>query len=347
MTRPLHAPRKRATVLDVAREAGVSAMTVSRVVNGAPGVAAATRQHVQLVVAQLGFVPSSAARSLRTRRSMWIALAFQGAREELQAEPSYVVELQEGVIQRSMEGGYHVAVEVLAADSRQAAMQLRQLAPDGVLLAPPLSSSTTALQALRATRMPFVRIAPDTDAGAEPSVRMDDRAAARQMTEYLLSLGHRRIGFVCGHPDHVASGQRLAGFQAALRDWRVRLSQRFVVPGDFTFEGGRRAAGSLLDARGAPPTAIFASNDEMAAGCLAVAHERGLRVPADISVTGFDDTQVASMLYPPLTTVRQSIREMGRAATGQLLGLIDGLTPPQSIRIAHQLVERQSATAPS
>jgi LacI family transcriptional regulator len=338
-----------ATIREVAQQAGVSLMTVSRVVNDSPSVSPATRARVREVIAQLGFVPNRAARSLRSRRSLWIALVFQRAVADGPGDVSYVIELQEGVIRRCRENGYHAAVELLDAGSRAAGQQLRelarQLAPDGILLAPPLSSAEPLVGQLRALHVPFVRIAPRRAAANESCVMMDDRAAARQMTEYLLSLGHRRIGFVQGHPGHAASAQRLAGYRAALREWRVPAADERVVPGDFTFEGGRRGAARLLDAAAAP-SAIFASNDESAAGCLAEAHARQLQVPGDLSITGFDDTYVATMLYPPLTTIRQSIREMGYAATGQLLGLIEGAAPVAALRIAHQLVERQSAGPP-
>jgi LacI family transcriptional regulator len=338
------------TVHDVARLANVSPMTVSRVVNGVAGVAAATRARVQEAVTRLGFVPNRAARNLRSRRSYWVVLVFQGSRDAQREDPGYVVELQEGVIQRCLERGYHAAVEVLSADSAAARAQLRelaqQLAPDGMLLAPPLSHAPEALGLLQSLHMPCVRIAPGSAKGTGPCVLIDDRAAARQMTEYLLSLGHRRIAFVEGHPHYVASAQRLAGYRAALGAWNIAPDPALVAPGDFTFEGGQRAASLLLE-KSPPPTAIFAANDELAAGCLAEAHRRGLRVPGDLSITGFDDTYMATMLYPPLTTVRQSIRDMGHAALEQLLALVDGVTPPQTIRIAHRLVERQSAGAPA
>ncbi len=337
------------TVHDVARRAGVSPMTVSRVVNASPDVAEPTRAKVQQVITQLGFIPNRAARSLRSQRSLWIALVFQRMPMELRGDPGYAVELQEGVIQRCRENGYHAAVELLSPVPREAAEQLReltqQLAPDGILLAPPLSSAAPLLAQLRELRVPCVRIAPRHAQPGESCVLVDDRAAAQQMTEYLLSLGHRRIAFVQGHPDHVASGQRLAGYRAALRAWRVAATAELVAPGDFTFDGGRLALAGLLD-RGAAPTAVFASNDESAAGCLAEAHSRGLHVPGDLSVTGFDDTYVATRLYPPLTTIHQSIREMGHAAIGQLLGLIEGATPQPVIRMAHRLVERRSAGPP-
>jgi len=338
-----------ATIHDVAQRAGVSLMTVSRVTNAAAGVAPATRARVQQAIAQLGFVPSGAARSLRSRRSMWIALVFQRARTEIKVDPGYVMELQEGVIRRCMDDGYHVAIELLGADAGEARLQLRalsqQLAPDGVLLAPPLSSATTLHGEIARLNLPCVRIAPRSATGNTPCVLMDDRAAARQMTEYLLSHGHRRIAFVTGPAEHAASAQRLAGYRAALRAWSVAEHPGLVVDGDFTFDGGRQAAGAVLGSGRQAPTAIFASNDEMAAGCLAEAHRRGLRVPADLSVTGFDDTWIANKLYPPLTTIRQPIREMGHAATGQLLALIEGLAPKQTQRFTHQLIERQSAAA--
>ncbi|MEJ0099587.1 MAG: LacI family DNA-binding transcriptional regulator [Pseudomonadota bacterium] len=343
--------RTTVTIRHVAEQSGVSLMTVSRVLNESPNVAEATRVRVQKVIAQLGFVPHRAARSLRARRSWWIALLFQGAARELRGDPSYVVELQAGVIERCVENGYHAAVERLDASTPIAATQLRelvqQLAPDGVVLAPPLSSSEELLALLRALHVPFARVAPRSTDGDEPVVFIDDRAASRQMTEHLLSLGHRRIGFVQGPMQRSYSVRRMAGYRAALRAWKVREEPALIVPGDFTFEGGRMAAAQLLGGGMPPPTAIFASNDESAAGCLADAHQRGLRVPRDLSIAGFDDTYVATMLYPPLTTMSQSIREMGRMATDQVLQLIKGTTPSQAIRIEHRLVERQSTAAPA
>lgn len=347
---PARRKRTSVTIRHVAAQAGVSLMTVSRVVNGSTHVADATRERVQQTIQKLGFVPDRAARSLRSRRSWWVAFAFQRTTATQRGDPSYVVELQNGVIQRCIDGGYHVAIEVLDASNEVAAAQLRelvqQLAPDGMLLAPPLSSNATLLAVLQELHIPFVRIAPRNPVGKQPCVAVDDRGAARHMTQYLLSLGHRRIGFVQGPPQHVASAQRLAGYRAALRAKEVPEEPGLIVAGDFTFEGGRRAAAELLGGTTPAPTAIFASNDELAAGCLADAHARGLRVPLDLSITGFDDTYVATMLYPPLTTVRQSIREIGRAAAGQLLELLEGKSPPQTIRIPHQVVERKSAAAP-
>jgi LacI family transcriptional regulator len=347
---PARRKRSSVTIRHVATQAGVSLMTVSRVVNGASSVAPATRERVQQAIQKLGFVPHRAARSLRSRRSWWVAMAFQRTTSALRGNAGYVTELQDGVIQRCIEGGYHVAIEVLDASNEVAAQQLRelvqQLAPDGMLLAPPLSSNARLLAVLQELHIPFVRIAPRNPTGRQPCVVVDDRGGAHRMTEYLLALGHRRIGFVQGPPQHVASAQRLAGYRDALRTGRVAEVPELIVAGDFTFDGGRRAAAELLDGAIPAPTAIFASNDELAAGCLAEAHARGLRVPQDLSITGFDDTYVATMLYPPLTTVRQSIREIGRTASGQLLELLEGKSPPQAVRIPHEVMQRQSAAAP-
>ncbi len=349
--------KRRPTVEDVARRAGVSLMTVSRVVNGAPKVAPGTRARVQEAIDALGFVPNRAARSLRSRRSHWIAVL--GRTPQASARPdgySYLAELQAGVIGRCRQDSYHVAFDSVMpdGDAIAAARELAQrLAPDGAILIPPLSDDAALLEELRVLGLPVVRIAPsERGSDAAPCVLMDDRAAAMEMTEYLLRLGHRRIGFIQGHPDHAASAQRLAGFRAALKAHRLTPQKGDVAAGLFTAESGEAAARALL-ARGAaspsgPYTALFASNDDMAAGCLAVAHEQGLRVPEDLSVVGFDDTYVAAMLYPPLTTIRQPIYDMGFAAAHQLQRLMrEGRCHRlrAALAPAHRTTDRR-ATAP-
>jgi LacI family transcriptional regulator len=346
--------KRRPTVEDVARRAGVSLMTVSRVVNRAPKVAPGTRARVQAAIDELGFVPNRAARSLRSQRSHWIAVL--GRTPDPAARPdgySYLAELQNGVIGRCRQDGYHVAFDSVApdGDAIAAVRELAQrLAPDGVILIPPLSDDGALLDEIRALGLPAVRIGP-RERGDDPApcVLLDDRTAATEMTEYLLNLGHRRIGFIRGHPDHVSSAQRLAGFRAALKEHRLLPQKGDIVPGLFTAESGGVAARTLL-ARGAasqdPVTAIFASNDEMAAGCLAVAHELGLRVPGDLSIVGFDDTYVAAMLYPPLTTVRQPIYDMGYAAAHQLQRLMREGEATACVQLSHRLVERQTVGPP-
>lgn len=348
--------KRRATVGDVARQAGVSLMTVSRVVNEAPKVAAATRARVRAAIQALSFVPNRSARSLRSRRSHWIAVLGRTPGDATRPDAySYLADLQAGLIARCRQEGYHVAFDSAPAQPEDAAVLARGLAqrvaPDGVVLLPPLSDDLALLDAMRSLGLPLVRIAPrGRDEDASPCVLMDDRAAAQEMTEYLLRLGHRRIGFIRGHPDHVASAQRLAGFRAALKAHGVASLRGDVIAGRFTAESGAIAARALLERAVAAGrtrlTAIFASNDDMAAGCLAAAHERGIRVPEDLSVAGFDDTYVAAMLYPPLTTLRQPIYDMGFAAAHQLLRLLRDGEATACVQLSHRLVERHTVARP-
>jgi LacI family transcriptional regulator len=344
--------KRRPTVMDVARRAGVSAMTVSRVVNDGPRVAAATRARVRETIRVLGFVPNRAARSLRSRRSHWITVLGRSPTAAARVDTfSYLADLQAGVIARCRQQGYHAAFDSLAHDETDAVGAVRELTrrlmPDGMLVLPPLADDAALLAALAELVLPVVRIGPrDRAASPTPCVLMDDHAAAREMTQYLLRLGHRRIGFIQGHPEHASSVQRLAGFRAALRAQGLAAAREDIVPGDYSAESGGRAARLLLARSGARPSAIFASNDDMAAGCLAVAHELRLAVPGDVSVVGFDDTYVARMLCPALTTLRQPIYDMGYSAAHQLLALIGGGEATACVTFSHELIGRDSAASP-
>jgi LacI family transcriptional regulator len=344
---------RRPTVGDVARRAGVSLMTVSRVINAAPKVAASTRERVRAVIEELGFVPNRAARNLRNRRTHWIAVLGREVAAVPQAETfSYLADLQAGLISRCRQDGYHVAFDRLertAAGPEAMARELSQrIAPDGVVLLPPLSDDAALLAALAGLALPVVRIAPSEPGEHDaPCVLMDDGAAAQQMTAYLVGLGHRRIGFILGHPEHVSSAQRHAGFLAAMRAHRMTVRKDDVVAGLYSADSGMRAARQLLGRGRDRCTAIFASNDDMAAGCLAVAHELGIRVPGELTVVGFDDSYVAGMLHPALTTVHQPIYDMGYQAANQLLQLLHTGEAARCVQLAHRIVERQSASPPS
>jgi LacI family transcriptional regulator len=189
-----------------------------------------------------------------------------------------------------------------------------------------------------------VRLAPVDAAGEAGHVSMDDEAAAAEMTDYLISLGHRRIGFIAGPDDHPQARLREAGYRAALARSGLEPEAALMAQGSFHFDSGLRAAEALL-AHSNPPTAIFASNDDMAAAVLAVAYRKGLRIPQDLSVAGFDDTPLASVVVPSLTTIYQPIREMAAQAAGMLFGKAD-TDPPASSVLPHRLVARQSTAAP-
>jgi LacI family transcriptional regulator len=182
------------------------------------------------------------------------------------------------------------------------------------------------------------------------NVRMDDFAAAREMTEYLIDLGHRRIALIKGHPDQIASAERERGFRAAVEEAGLSAEEVTAVQGYFTYRSGLEAAETLLDLP-RPPTAIFASNDDMAAAAVSVAHRRGLHVPRDLTVVGFDDTSLATTVWPELTTIRQPVSGMAAAALDLLLAELrnrrrggEGLA--QEMVLDHEMIVRESSGPP-
>jgi LacI family transcriptional regulator len=193
---------------------------------------------------------------------------------------------------------------------------------DGIVLAPPLCDDPATVADLEESGLPYTRIAPSSGGSHAPDVAMDDRAAARVLVEHLLEHGHRRIAIIRGHPTHAAAAQRFEGYRDALKAAGIEADPALEVEGAFTFESGV-AAGEALLARDPRPTAIFASNDDMAAGVLNVAYRLGVAVPEQLSVAGFDDSNIASVVWPRLTTIHQPIRDMAREATGALLALIE------------------------
>jgi len=330
----------RATIKDVSALAGVSTKTVSRVLNREKYVSEDLRQRVEGAMAQLNFQPSAAARMLAGKRSHQIALVYGSQ------SPHYIHQIQTGIWARCVEEGVRLLAQPSDADSPDLALEVGSLIDqtqvDGVILSAPVTDSEAALDELDRRRMPYVRISPGTDHGRSSSVSMDDVQAADDMTSHLIALGHRRIGFIIGHTNHAASDLRLFGYRRALDRAGLAYEPRYVRQGYFDFASGEAAAEVLLDLPNAP-TAIFASNDDMAAGVLAVAHRRGLDLPEQLSVAGFDDIALAGQIWPPLTTVRQPTREMAYAAAALLF---EGVEGPVHRRIAHELVLRASTAAP-
>jgi LacI family transcriptional regulator len=196
--------------------------------------------------------------------------------------------------------------------------------PDGLVLTPPITDNAALLQRLRERRVPYASVSP-IDRGATLGAFIDEPEAARRMMATLLALGHRRIAHVIGHPDHGASQWRLAGYREALAAAGIARDPELEVQGDFSFGAGVAAARRLFSLpRGRGPTAVFAANDDMAAGVIWAAGEHGLSVPRDVSVCGFDDTPIARQIWPTLTTIHQPSREMGRIAALQLLESLRG-----------------------
>ena len=305
------------TIKDVAARAGVSPKTVSRVMNGEEHVRPAVREAVLKVVAELAYRPNAFARGLSSARSFLVGLFFD--------EPStaYAADVQRGAIARCRELSHHLVVEPVDRSlpdwMAKLDTTLRDLRLAGAVLAPPICDWPDLLDLLEEHAVPVVRIAPGQAPERTPQVRMDDRAAARELTEHLLGLGHRDIAFIRGNPTHSATGARWQGFSDAMRGAGVTVPSRRVMQGDFTFRAGLAAAEALLD-DGDRPTAIFASNDEMALATLVVAMRYRIAVPEQLSVVGFDDAQFARIAWPQLTTVRQPNADMAAAAISMVIG---------------------------
>jgi len=311
------------TIKDVASQSGVSQKTVSRVVNGESGVHEKTRLKVQQAIAELGYRPDLSARSLRNGgRFYGLGLVYDNPNAH------YVIGMQEGVLAACEERGYGLQILPCDANSPRLATKLlvaRQRSRlGGLILTPPMSEQPGLIRALGEQEVPFMRIvsaSSEPDDG-HPCVYVDDRSAAREITAHLIQLGHAQIGFLGGDREHGSNIERYAGYAQALKDYGVPLDERLVVNSHFTFDDGFRGARRLLT--GEPrPTAIFGSNDEIAAGVLAAARSVGLSVPWDLSIAGFEDSPFSRQAWPALTTARQSPHDIARAAALRLMQLIE------------------------
>jgi len=304
-----------ATIQMVADRARVSPKTVSRVINNERGVRDETRERILEAIRQLDYQPNLNARGLAGARSFLIGLFYDKPGD-------YLNEFQTGAVQRCRESDLHLMVQPLDIASKEMArdvsMLVRQLRLEGAILLPPLSDHPVVRAALAEAEVPAVHIAPMREPGDSPSVDTDDRAAARQMTVQLLEHGHRRIGFMLGPPGHRATEQRYLGFADAMHARGLSIDPELVQTGNFEFSDGLECARRILGSR-ARPTAIFASNDDMAAAAACAARQIGLELPGELSVAGFDDAPVASMMWPQLATVRQPVREIARIAADLII----------------------------
>jgi LacI family transcriptional regulator len=348
LRKPSRGSRRGITIHDVARKAGVSPMTVSRVVNGERNVRETTREAVLAAVKDLRYSPNPAARSLAGAQSARIGLLYSNP------SAAYLSEFLLGALDESSRKSAQLMLEKCevssAAGERAAVRRLIEGGVTGVILPPPVCESHVILAELKKADVPTVAVATGRFRADASCVRIDDFKAAYEMTRYLLGLGHRRIGFIKGHPNQTASGQRWLGFETALREADSKVEPPTVEQGFFTYRSGLDAAEKLLAVQ-PRPTAIFASNDDMAAAVISVAHRRGLEVPRDLSVVGFDDTTTATTVWPELTTIRQPIAEMAEAALDLLIRKIKKRRDGESIAsidrlVPHELVVRQSAAAP-
>jgi len=311
----------KATIQDVANTAGVSIKTVSRVINNEANVRDVTLRKVQLAIKKLDYQPNFSARSLAGTRSYRLGLLYDNH------SASYLVNIQNGALRTSRAEGYDLVIQPCdfsdptLVDSILSTVSVKPV--DGLILTPPLSDTKPLLESLDQLGIPFVLIAPADRSNDYRSVFTNDRQVCLEMTQHLVSIGHRRIAFLIGDPDHGAVANRYVGYRDGLKRAGIKFDRKLVVQGYNTFESGVKCAKRLLG-RENPPSAIFASNDDMAAGVMKVAHEMGISIPGELSVAGFDDIPLASQIWPALTTIHQPMDDMAVRATSLLLRQLRG-----------------------
>jgi LacI family transcriptional regulator len=317
--------KRPATIIHVAEKARVSVKTVSRVLNDEPNVTPDLKARVIAAVEKLGYSPSKAARTMAGSRS-YLLVAFNDRRLTLDNWRSergneWIDQMLYGAMLRCERSGYHLMFELVDRESdqleRQITAVLSSLQPDGVILTPPNCENPVVLGALKKRNIPFVRLNTPVR-GQGPRVYMDDRAAARQVTKHLLGLGHTRIGMIAGDYRFSSSIERVEMFLATMEAAGQAVPDARIYKGDFTLEAGVAGATALLDLPDAP-TAILASNDQMALGVVSVAQARGMRIPEDLSLVSFDDSIGVRMSVPALTAVRQPVAKMAEMAADLLI----------------------------
>ena len=333
---------------DVARHAGVSPMTVSRVINGESNVRASTKELVLESITALDYKPNISARALAGKRAYKLALLY--------GNPSafYLSELLVGALEEISRHGHQLLVHKVSETDTEKRIEesLSKLIGeyDGVIVPPPLSDYPSVREFLLDKDLPAIFLSGLNGGGRNRKICIDDFDAAREITNYLIEMGHTRIGFIKGNPNQYSTRERLRGYKAALSAHNLIFDKKIVAPGLFTYDSGLKAARKLL-AGAEIPTAIFASNDDMAAATLAVAASEGLEVPKDLSVAGFDDSPLASAVFPRLTTVKQPLDEMAAEAVNSLIELIGSSKKvnsddPEVLQINYRIVLGGSTGAP-
>lgn len=329
---------KKVTLEMVAAACGVSPSTVSRILNGTAIVSPEKREAVDRAIAELGFIPNPIARGLAGGRTLSVGVVTQAI-----DSPFYGVALR-GIEEELSQAGYSplfVSGHWNAEEERRCIDVLRSRRVDGMILLTGILSDE-ALRNLAKT-MPVVITGRTLTAPGLYALDFNNFGGARLATHHLLSLGHRKIAFISGDPIHPDAAERLRGYRAALEAAGVRYKPALVMPGKYFEESGLMAVERLIDSR-EPFTAIFSANDQMAFGAALALHRRGLRVPDDISLVGFDDLAGAEHSIPPLTTIHQAAHELGRLAAVSLLQLLAGQTPDATLP-EPRLIARASTRA--
>jgi LacI family transcriptional regulator len=340
----LEGGRKRATINDIARLAGVSKKTVSRVINQSPFVRDETRERIEAVIAEWGYAPDPQARGLAFRRSFLIGMIYDNP------NPQYVVNMQLGLLDGIRGSGFELVVHPCDRASPTFLLDVRTFVERqklfGVVLPPSVSEDERVAKLLREIGCEYIRIASVELDAPEHMIVGHDRLGSEAMGDHLVALGHTLIGFITGLPSFRSSHERRGGFEDALSKAGLKLDPGYVVQGAYTFESGL-ACGEALLAMTPRPTAIFAGNDEMAAGVLQAVRRAGLQAPGDVTVVGFDDFQIAQAVWPPLTTIHIPTREVGRIAAEKLIGVAPREKRDPNSTIPYLVVRESSGPPPS
>jgi LacI family transcriptional regulator len=328
------------TIKDVSKDAKVSIKTVSRVINNEANVAEETKKRVLLSVNKLGFRPNKSAQSLRSKRSFIIALLYDNPNK------SYLADIQSGIFKACKSTGYNLVVQECdykSPDLNNAILEfVEDLKIDGLILTPPLSDMDDFLKDLEKHQIEHAVIAPSTKKTESLYVSSNDYEAAYKLTSEIIKHGHKDIGFIKGHPKHSASNLRFNGFIDAIKIHGLKVNDAWIKQGNFSFKSGFDAGVEIFHSDHLP-TAIFASNDSMAAGIIKAAHMKGLKIPDDISLAGFDDSPIADEIWPALTTVKQPVEKMANHAAKILMAKFNGLEEGnQSKEFKSELIIRES-----
>ncbi|WP_322798464.1 LacI family DNA-binding transcriptional regulator [Thermoflexus sp.] len=331
------------TLEEIARLAGVSRSTVSRVINHHPSVRPEVRERVWRIIREVGYQPHAAARNLATRRSQIVGVVIPEALPKFFSDPYFPAVLR-GISDALTERGYHLMLSLLSPQQEEDFYQraLRGRLVDGIIVISAQITDPLIRQAYQ-EGLPVISVGRYPQEPGVSYVDVDNVGGGRMATDHLLRLGRRRIATIAGPQTRAPGIDRLEGYRAALRAWGIDPPPEWIAEGDFTEIGGYVAMRRLLSAR---PDAVFAASDLMAVGAMKAIREAGLRIPEDIAIVGYDDVELARFTDPPLTTVRQPIYELGRIAVRLLLSqLEEGAREPQQVVLPTELVIRASCGA--
>jgi LacI family transcriptional regulator len=340
---------KIANIDDVALLASVSIKTVSRVVNKEPNVREETAKRVNKAIKELNYRPNPSARNLASNRSYLIALLYDDPSFYDNPSSNYIINLQQGALRVCKSENYDLLIRPCDYTDKNLDTEILSLISnsriDGVILAPPLSDLTSLVNKIKQTGTPMVRISPNDKVDSSFSVVTNDQEACANMTEYLASLGHKRIAFITGHCDHKALKNRLKGYENGLKKSGIKYLKSLVKEGDNSFHSGELCAEKLLIGKN-PPTAIFVANDDMATGVLYYAHKAGIKIPEELSVAGFDDIPLSQQIYPTLTTIRQPVCSMTERAVEILMDKVRSRPAKNRPNMIKTTIKLRDSTGP-